>query len=89
MGFDDYFLIVWDVMVFVYRNKIVIGVGCGFVVGLLVVYVLEIIDVDLLEYDLLFEWFLNFECFMMLDIDLDIFDNWCEEVLNYVWEKYG
>lgn len=47
-------------------------------------YVLLIIDVDLIKYDLFFECFLNLECYMMFDIDLDIFDNWWEEVLVYV-----
>lgn len=89
MGFDDYFLIVWDVMAFAHRNKIVTGAGRGSAAGSLVAYVLEITDVDPLEYDLLFERFLNPERFTMPDIDLDIPDNRREEVLNYVREKYG
>lgn len=89
MGFDDYFLIVWDVMAFAHENNIVTGAGRGSAAGSLVAFVLEITDVDPLEYDLLFERFLNPERFTMPDIDLDIPDNRREEVLIYVREKYG
>ncbi|OBS61311.1 DNA polymerase III subunit alpha [Enterococcus mundtii] len=89
MGFDDYFLIVWDVMAFAHENNIVTGAGRGSAAGSLVAYVLEITDVDPLEYDLLFERFLNPERYTMPDIDLDIPDNRREEVLIYVREKYG
>jgi len=89
MGFDDYFLIVWDVMAFAHKNNIVTGAGRGSAAGSLVAYVLEITDVDPLEYDLLFERFLNPERYTMPDIDLDIPDNRREEVLIYVREKYG
>ena len=89
MGFDDYFLIVWDVMDFAHRNKIVTGAGRGSAAGSLVAFVLAITDVDPIEYDLLFERFLNPERFTMPDIDLDIPDNRREEVLHYVKEKYG
>ena len=57
MGFDDYFLIVWDVMAFAHREKIVTGAGRGSAAGSLVAYILEITDVDPLQYDLLFERF--------------------------------
>ena len=89
MGFDDYFLIVWDVMAFAHQNEIVTGAGRGSAAGSLVAYILEITDVDPLKYDLLFERFLNPERYTMPDIDLDIPDNRREEVLNYVREKYG
>lgn len=89
MGFDDYFLIVWDVMAFAHREKIVTGAGRGSAAGSLVAYILEITDVDPLQYDLLFERFLNPERYTMPDIDLDIPDNRREEVLNYVRAKYG
>jgi DNA polymerase-3 subunit alpha len=89
MGFDDYFLIVWDVMAFAHKKNIVTGAGRGSAAGSLVAYVLAITDVDPLVYDLLFERFLNPERYTMPDIDLDIPDNRREEVLNYVKEKYG
>ena len=89
MGFDDYFLIIWDVMAFAHRQHIVTGAGRGSAAGSLVAYVLSITDVDPIEYDLLFERFLNPERYTMPDIDLDIPDNRREEVLLYVKEKYG
>ncbi|MHC5218228.1 DNA polymerase III subunit alpha [Enterococcus sp. LJL128] len=89
MGFDDYFLIVWDVMAFAHKNKIVTGAGRGSAAGSLVSYVLSITDVDPIQYDLLFERFLNPERYSMPDIDLDIPDNKREQVLAYVQEKYG
>ncbi len=89
MGFDDYFLIVWDVMDYAHRNKIVTGAGRGSAAGSLVAYVLSITDVDPIQYDLLFERFLNPERYSMPDIDLDIPDNRRNEILHYVKEKYG
>lgn len=89
MGFDDYFLIVWDVMDYAHRNKIVTGAGRGSAAGSLVAYVLSITDVDPIQYDLLFERFLNPERNSMPDIDLDIPDNRRNEILHYVKEKYG
>ena len=89
MGFDDYFLIVWDVMAYVHEQKIVTGAGRGSAAGSLVAYVLSITDVDPIQYDLLFERFLNPERYTMPDIDLDIPDNRREEVLLYVKNKYG
>lgn len=89
MGFDDYFLIVWDVMAYAHETGIVTGAGRGSAAGSLVAYVLAITDVDPIEYDLLFERFLNPERYTMPDIDLDIPDNRREEVLKYVQQKYG
>lgn len=89
MGFDDYFLIVWDLMAYAHRTKIMTGAGRGSAAGSLVSFVLEITDVDPIEYDLLFERFLNEERFTMPDIDLDFPDNRREQVLTYVKEKYG
>lgn len=89
MGFDDYFLIVWDVMDYVHRSKIVSGAGRGSAAGSLVAYVLSITDVDPIKYNLLFERFLNPERNSMPDIDLDIPDNRRNQVLHYVHEKYG
>ncbi|PWG00790.1 DNA polymerase III subunit alpha [Levilactobacillus bambusae] len=89
MGFDDYFLIVWDVMNFAHRSGITTGPGRGSAAGSLVAYVLRITDVDPIAYGLLFERFLNEERAQMPDIDLDIPDNRREEVLAYVHQKYG
>lgn len=89
MGFDDYFLIVWDVMNYAHRADITTGPGRGSAAGSLVAYVLQITDVDPLQYGLLFERFLNSKRANMPDIDLDIPDNRREQVLAYVHDKYG
>lgn len=89
MGFDDYFLIVWDVMNFAHQHEITTGPGRGSAAGSLVAYSLRITDVDPLKYDLLFERFLNPERSQMPDIDLDIPDNKRDEILQYVHDKYG
>lgn len=89
MGFEDYFLIVWDLMAYAHKVKIITGAGRGSAAGSLVSYVLAITDVDPIEYNLLFERFLNEERFTMPDIDLDFPDNRREEMLEYVKNKYG
>lgn len=89
MGFDDYFLIVWDVMNFAHRAHIQTGPGRGSAAGSLVAYALAITEVDPLAYHLLFERFLNEERAQMPDIDLDIPDDRRQEVLQYVHDKYG
>ncbi|MFL2099970.1 DNA polymerase III subunit alpha [Desemzia sp. FAM 24101] len=89
MGFEDYFLIVWDVMAYAHQAKIVTGAGRGSAAGSLVSFVLEITDVDPIRYNLLFERFLNEERYNMPDIDLDFPDNRRDEVLQYVKNKYG
>lgn len=89
MGFDDYFLIVWDIMNFIHRSNIMSGPGRGSAAGSLVAYALQITDVDPLQYGLLFERFLNPERAQMPDIDLDIPDNQRQRVLEYVHQRYG
>ncbi len=89
MGFDDYFLIVWDYVRYAKVNKILVGPGRGSAAGSLVAYVLGITNVDPLKYDLLFERFLNPERVSMPDIDIDFQDDRRDEVVNYVIEKYG
>jgi len=89
MGFDDYFLIVWDYVRFAKVNKIQVGPGRGSAAGSLVAYVLGITGVDPLKYDLLFERFLNPERVSMPDIDIDFQDNRRDEVIEYVIQKYG
>ncbi len=89
MGFDDYFLIVWDYVRFAKVNKIQVGPGRGSAAGSLVAYVLGITGVDPLKYDLLFERFLNPERVSMPDIDIDFQDNRRDEVIEYVIQKDG
>lgn len=89
MGFDDYFLIIWDVMQYAHQVKILTGPGRGSAAGALVAYALAITEVDPLKYNLLFERFLNPQRHNMPDIDLDIPDNKREQLLQYVHQKYG
>lgn len=89
MGFSDYFLIVWDIMVYAHDQNIYTGSGRGSAAGSLVAFLLEITNADPIEFDLLFERFLNKERFTMPDIDLDFPDNRREEILQYVYHKYG
>lgn len=84
MGFEDYFFIVSDLIYFVKIYEVMVGLGCGLLVGLLVSYLLGIIIIDLLKYNFLFERFFNFECVIMLDIDIDFEDMRCEKVIKYV-----
>src|SRR5699024_4336088 len=89
MGFSDYFLIVWDIMVYAHEQNIYTGSGRGSAAGSLVAYLLKIINVDPIQYNLLFERFLNEERYTMPDIDLDFPDNRREEILKYIHNKYG
>jgi DNA polymerase-3 subunit alpha len=89
MGFADYFLIVWDFIRFAKTNGIGVGPGRGSAAGSLVAYCLEITDIDPMEYDLLFERFLNPGRKSMPDIDIDFSVHGRDQVINYVAEKYG
>ena len=89
MGFDDYFLIVWDIMKYAHEAGIQTGPGRGSAAGSIVSYLLNITKVDPIEYQLLFERFLNPERYTMPDIDLDFPDNRREAILDYVRRKYG
>jgi len=89
MGFSDYFLIVYDYVRFAKQNGILVGAGRGSAVGSLVSYSLGITDVDPLEYNLLFERFLNPDRVTMPDIDIDFEDKRRDEVISYVKQKYG
>ena len=89
MGFNAYFLIVWDFVQFAKDNGIAVGPGRGSAAGSLVSYCLQITDVDPLRYDLLFERFLNAERVSMPDIDIDFSVRGRERVIRYVTEKYG
>ena len=89
MGFNAYFLIVWDFVKWAKDNGIAVGPGRGSAAGSLVAYCLRITDVDPLRYDLLFERFLNPERVSMPDIDIDFSVRGREQVMRYVVDKYG
>lgn len=89
MGYVDYFLIVWDFIRYAKENEIQVGPGRGSSAGSIVTYALEITDIDPLEYNLIFERFLNPERVSMPDIDIDFCYERREEVIDYVVEKYG
>ena len=89
MGFNAYFLIVWDFVTYAKENGIAVGPGRGSAAGTIVAYCLQITDVDPLRYDLLFERFLNAERVSMPDIDIDFSVRGRERVIQYVTEKYG
>src|ERR671928_652786 len=89
MGFPSYFLIVWDFIKFAKDRNIPVGPGRGSAAGSLIAYCLEITDVDPLQYDLLFERFLNPERVTMPDIDIDFCVNGRAEVINHVTQLYG
>ncbi len=89
MGFDDYFLIVWDLLRFGRSQGYYMGMGRGSVVGSLVAYALEITGIDPVKHNLLFERFLNRERYSMPDIDIDIPDIYRGEFIRYVRDRYG
>jgi len=89
MGFNAYFLIVWDFVKYAKENGIAVGPGRGSAAGSIVAYCLAITDVDPLEYNLLFERFLNPERVSMPDIDIDFSVRGRERVMRYVTDTYG
>lgn len=89
MGFPGYFLIVWDFIRYAKQKNIPVGPGRGSAAGSLVAYCLEITDVDPIQYDLLFERFLNPERVSMPDIDIDFCVRGRGDVINHVTEVYG
>ncbi|MGO4988509.1 DNA polymerase III subunit alpha [Gallicola sp. Sow4_E12] len=89
MGYVDYFLIVWDFIRFAKEEKIPVGPGRGSAAGSIVSFALGITDIDPLDYDLLFERFLNPERVSMPDIDIDFCYERRDEVIQYVVKKYG
>lgn len=88
-GFADYFLIVQDFVNWAKQNRIIVGPGRGSAGGSLVAYLLNITNVNPLEYALLFERFINPERISPPDIDLDFTDRRRDEVIAYVAQKYG
>jgi DNA polymerase-3 subunit alpha len=89
MGFAGYFLIVADFIQWAKRNEIPVGPGRGSGAGSLVAYVLGITELDPLDYDLLFERFLNPERISMPDFDVDFCMDRRDEVIDYVNDRYG
>jgi len=89
MGFAGYFLIVADFIRWSKENGIPVGPGRGSGAGSLVAYALQITDLDPLQYDLLFERFLNPERISMPDFDVDFCMDGRDRVIEYVTERYG
>lgn len=89
MGFDDYFLIVWDLLRFGRSQGYYMGMGRGSAVGSLVAYALNITGIDPVKHQLLFERFLNNERYSMPDIDIDIPDIHRPDFIRYVRDRYG
>lgn len=89
MGFAGYFLIVWDLIREARSRGIPVGPGRGSAAGSLLSFVLGITAVDPLEYDLLFERFLNPERISLPDIDIDFCGRRRDEIISYVKKKYG
>jgi DNA polymerase-3 subunit alpha len=89
MGFPGYFLIVWDFIAYAKRQGIPVGPGRGSAAGSLAAYCMKITDVDPIQYDLLFERFLNPERISMPDIDIDFCIRGRGDVIKHVSEFYG
>ncbi|PPD23007.1 MAG: DNA polymerase III subunit alpha [Methylomonas sp.] len=89
MGFPGYFMIVADFIQWAKNNRIPVGPGRGSGAGSLVAYALKITDLDPIEFDLLFERFLNPERVSMPDFDVDFCMDRRDEVIDYVARRYG
>jgi len=89
MGFEDYFLIVWDFIKYAHDNNIMVGPGRGSGAGSIVAYALRITNVCPIAFNLMFERFLNPERISMPDFDIDFCYERRQEVIDYVNNKYG
>ncbi len=89
MRYPGYFLIVWDFIRYARERGIPVGPGRGSAAGSLVAYCLQITDVDPMQFDLIFERFLNPERVSLPDIDIDFCERRRGEVIDYVTQKYG
>lgn len=89
MGYTDYFLIVYDYVLYAIKNNIFVGIGRGSAAGSLVAYSLGITGIDPIKYNLLFERFLNPNRVTMPDIDVDFDYSRRDEVVEYIKNKYG
>ena len=88
-GYPGYFLIVQDLIAEARRMGVSVGPGRGSAAGSAVAYCLKITNIDPIEYNLLFERFLNPERVSMPDIDIDFDDEGRSKVMDYVIQKYG
>jgi DNA polymerase III subunit alpha len=89
MGYTGYFLIVWDFIRYAREAGIPVGPGRGSAAGSLVAWCMRITDVDPIDFDLIFERFLNPERVSLPDIDVDFCERRRGEVIDYVTRKYG
>jgi DNA polymerase-3 subunit alpha len=89
MKYPGYFLIVWDFIRYAREQGIPVGPGRGSAAGSLVAYCMRITDVDPIDFDLIFERFLNPERVSLPDIDIDFCERRRGEVIEYVTRKYG
>ena len=89
MGYAGYFLIVWDFIRYAREHHIPVGPGRGSAAGSVVAWSMRITDVDPMEFELIFERFLNPERVSMPDIDVDFCERRRGEVIEYVTRKYG
>src|SRR5882762_3237876 len=89
MKYPGYFLIVWDFIRYARERGIPVGPGRGSAAGSLVAYCMRITDVDPIDYDLIFERFLNPDRISLPDIDIDFCERRRGEVIDYVTQKYG
>ncbi len=89
MGFPGYFLLVWDFIRKAREMGVPVGPGRGSAAGSIVAWSMRITDIDPMQYDLLFERFLNPERVSMPDVDIDFCRDGRQKVIDYVTEKYG
>ncbi len=89
MGFSAYFLVVWDLVRYAKSQRIRVGPGRGSAAGSCVAYCLQIVDIDPIRYDLLFERFLNPGRKQMPDIDMDFDSRYRGDMIRYAAQKYG
>ena len=89
MKYESYFLVVMDLIMWAKKNGVMVGPGRGSGAASIVSYALDITDIDPLEYDLIFERFLNPARISMPDFDIDFADDRRDEVIRYAVEKYG
>ncbi len=89
MGYNDYFLIVWDFVRYAKQKGVLVGPGRGSAAASLVSYCLGITNVDSLQYNLVFERFLNPERITLPDIDMDLPDDKRDDIIRYVRDLYG
>ena len=89
VNFIDYFLLLEDLYSFTTKNNIYMGIGRGSAGGSLVLYCLDVIQVDPIQYNLLFERFINVDRVSMCDVDCDVNDKDRPKVIEYLKKRYG